>query len=549
MMEKAVQAWRPYALLLLLCFGLYLPGLASLPVTDRDEARFAQASRQMIESHDFIGIRFQDEARNKKPAGIYWLQAAAVSLLSNAESNAIWPYRLPSFLAATTAALLTFGMGAALVGRKAAFLGAALLAASIGVVVEAHLAKTDAVLLACVTAAQLALGRIYVAARQGDVADWRFALLFWLALALGILIKGPVAPAVSALSIVALTVADRDYRWLKALRPARGLALLVVIVAPWLIAISTATQGQFLSQSLGSDFLGKLIGAQESHGAPPLYYLLLLAVTFWPGVLFLGPAIAWAWKHRGSAGERLLIAWAVPFWIVVELVPTKLPNYLLPAYPALALMIARALVATGDGDLVSWPWLDRGVALVWTVASLGLAAVFAIAPMQYGDGGGAGLVAGAILLYVATRLVIAFWRRAAPALVPRAILLALLVLPLAFAFVAPQLDRLWLSRAVASLVARDAPPKDVAVAAAGYAEPSLVFMLGTKTMLVDAGRAAQHLTTARGALALVESRADAAFRADLGALGWAPRAIGTISGFDYSNGRPMTLTLYGGVPR
>jgi 4-amino-4-deoxy-L-arabinose transferase-like glycosyltransferase len=549
MMEQAVQGWRPFALLLLLCLGLYLPGLASLPVTDRDEARFAQASRQMIESRDFIAIRFQDEARNKKPAGIYWLQAAAVSLLSNAESNAIWPYRLPSFLAAVAASLLTFGMGMALVGRKAAFLGAAMLAASIGVVVEAHLAKTDAALLACVTAAQLALGRIYLAARQGGIADWRMAMLFWLALALGILIKGPVAPVVSALTSLALALADRDYRWLIALRPFRGLALLVVIVAPWLVAISAATQGEFLSQSLGADFLGKLIGAQESHGAPPLYYLLLLAITFWPGVLFLGPAIAWASKRRSNAPERFLIAWAVPFWIVVELVPTKLPNYFLPAYPALALMIGRALVAAGEGDLVSWRWVDRSVALVWAVVSLGFAALLALAPMQYDEGGGAGLVAGAILLYLAARLVVSFWRRAEPGLAARAMVLALLVLPLGFAFVAPRLDRLWLSRAAAGLVARYVPPKGVAVAAAGYAEPSLVFMLGTKTMLVDADRAAQHLTTARGALALVEGRSDKSFRADLAARGWAPRAIGTVSGLDYSNGRPMTLTLYGGAPR
>ncbi|HEX4193944.1 MAG TPA: glycosyl transferase, partial [Stellaceae bacterium] len=84
MIERALLGWRPYALLTLLCLGLYLPGLVHLPVTDRDEARFVQASRQMLETHDLIAIRFQDEARNKKPAGIYWLQAASVALLSDA---------------------------------------------------------------------------------------------------------------------------------------------------------------------------------------------------------------------------------------------------------------------------------------------------------------------------------------------------------------------------------------------------------------------------------------------------------------------------------
>ena len=549
MMTRAIKGWRPYALLFLLCLGLYLPGLASLPVTDRDEARFAQASRQMLERHDFLDIRFQDEARNKKPAGIYWLQAAAVSLFSDAESAAIWPYRVPSMLGAVAAVLLSFGMGSAVVGRKAAFLGAALLAASVELVVEAHLAKTDAVLLACVTAAQWALARLYLSARQGAPGDWRFALLFWLALALGILVKGPVAPAVSVLTIAALAIADRDARWLKTLRPLRGLVLLLLIVAPWLVAISSATKGAFLHDSLGSDFLGKLIGSQESHGAPPLYYLLSLVIGFWPGVLFLGPAIAWAWKRRADTPERFLIAWAVPFWIVVELVPTKLPNYLLPVYPALALMTARAVLAASEGKLASWRWLDRGLALAWAAASLGLAAILALAPIRLGNGDGSGLVAAAILLYLGTRLGIAFWRGAAAPLVPRLVILALLVLPLTFAFVAPRLDRLWLSRAAAQLVTRDGTPRDVPVAAAGYAEPSLVFLLGTQTMLVDAARAAQHVATVPGGMALVESRDDAAFQSDLAARGGKARMVGRVSGIDYSNGRPMTLTLYGGAPR
>src|SRR5882762_12028305 len=105
---------RPYALLAALCLLLYLPGLASIPPLDRDEARFAQASRQMLETGDFLRIRFQDEARNKKPAGIYWLQAAAVAAFSTPESTAIWPYRLPSVVGALAAALLIFTIGSAL---------------------------------------------------------------------------------------------------------------------------------------------------------------------------------------------------------------------------------------------------------------------------------------------------------------------------------------------------------------------------------------------------------------------------------------------------
>src|SRR5205823_8477385 len=99
---------RPYLLLAGLCLLLYLPGIAAIPPLDRDEARFAQATRQMLETGDFLRIRFQDEARNKKPAGIHWLQAAAVSAFSQPASTAIWPYRLPSLLGAIAAVLAIF---------------------------------------------------------------------------------------------------------------------------------------------------------------------------------------------------------------------------------------------------------------------------------------------------------------------------------------------------------------------------------------------------------------------------------------------------------
>ncbi|HLJ20326.1 MAG TPA: phospholipid carrier-dependent glycosyltransferase, partial [Stellaceae bacterium] len=188
----AIDGWRGYALLTLLCLAVYLPGLAALPPTDRDESRFVQASRQMLESDDFLRIRFQDEPRNKKPAGIYWLQALSVDLLSSPASTAMWPYRLPSMLGALAAVLLTFAFGRAWVGREAAFAGAALLATSLSLTVEAHLAKTDAVLLATVVAAQGGLGEIYRRSRNGEPTGALLPLLFWTAQGVGLLIKGPI---------------------------------------------------------------------------------------------------------------------------------------------------------------------------------------------------------------------------------------------------------------------------------------------------------------------------------------------------------------------
>ncbi len=102
----------------------------------------------MLETGDFVRINFQNEPRNKKPIAIYWLQAASAALCGTAESRKIWPYRIPSLLGAVFSVLLTFSLGKRLFGEKIGFLGAVLTAGSILLVIEAHLATTDAVLLA-----------------------------------------------------------------------------------------------------------------------------------------------------------------------------------------------------------------------------------------------------------------------------------------------------------------------------------------------------------------------------------------------------------------
>ena len=305
-----------------------------------------------------------------------------------------------------------------------------------------------------------------------------------------------------------------------------------------------ATQGAFLSESLGHDFLGKLAGAQEGHGVPPGAYTMLLALTFWPGSLFLGGGLLRGWRERAQPAERFLLAWAVPFWIALELVPTKLPHYLLPVYPAFALLAAAALVKGFRRPL----WLDAVSGFPWAAASLALAAALIAAPVALGRGlSAAGVTAAAIILLMGGTL-LSIWRsggtkRAMPGLAARAAILALLTLAPALGFVAPSLDRLWLSRGAANLVHANAPA-NAPVAVSGYNEPSLIFLLGTATKIVPGGGAASVLAGSPGAVALVEGREEGPFRQALARLGKKPRILGRVSGLDYSNGKLMVLTLY-----
>ena len=540
----SLEGLRPYALMCLLCLLLYAPGLAAIPPLDRDEARFAQATRQMLETGDFIRIRFQDEARNKKPVGIHWLQAASVTAFSTPESPAIWPYRLPSATAATVAVLLTFAFGTRLLGsRLASFIGAVLLASGLGLVAEAHVAKSDAALLAAVVAGQGALGSVYTAVRTGRPVPWSLLLVFWVAEAVATLFKGPPGPLLALLTVTALSIADRDVRWIRQLRPIAGVFVALLIVAPWIVAIELATDGGFLSDSILHDLLPKLIGAQESHGAPPGSYAVVVIAGFWPGSLFIVPALAVGLRRSHAPAQRFLLAWLVPAWILLELVPTKLPHYVLPLYPALALLAGYALAEGFDKPFSGVGRLfDSVVKVLWGLVTAAFAAALIAAPVWFcGIYSPAALVAAALLLGLTLLLL---WRASPPLRVAGfvAALAASSVLPAALAVI-PELDPLWLSRSAAALVAQQPPARAKVVMSVGYSEPSLVFLLGTRTRLVTAAPGDLQL---RGAgLALVNDHYDAEFRQSLAARGLGTRAIDSVTGLDYSaGGRRLVMTLY-----
>src|SRR5438093_1613012 len=139
---------RAVAVLLVVALLSFLPGFFTIPPIDRDEARFAQATKQMVESGDYVDIRFQDEVRYKKPVGVYWLQAAVVkaarALGFPAALTTIWLYRIPSLLGAIGAVLLTYWTAVAFVSRRAAVLAALMIASCVLLSIERLLAKTDA---------------------------------------------------------------------------------------------------------------------------------------------------------------------------------------------------------------------------------------------------------------------------------------------------------------------------------------------------------------------------------------------------------------------
>ncbi|HVV92300.1 MAG TPA: glycosyl transferase [Hyphomicrobiales bacterium] len=572
------------ALLILATLAATLPGFFRVPPVDRDEPRFAEATRQMLASGNFVDIRFQDEPRYNKPVGIYWLQAAAVAAGEGLgvpdARQAIWLYRLPSLLGVLAAVLLTYWAGLPLVGGRGALLGGLALATAILVGVEARLATTDAVLLATVVAMQGALARIYPRGRgwrqpvmpglgpgihefaappPQEAADGRdrpgddgggvlgLALLFWVALALGVLVKGPITPMIAALTIAALVAVDRRAAWLKHLRPAIGLPLAILIVAPWLVAIGLASHGKFFSASLGTDMLAKVGGARESHGAPPLTYLAAVWGLFWPASALVPLAIVPTWRARAEPGVRFLLAWLVPAWIVFELVPTKLPHYVLPLLPALALLFGRWLADTAERVPPLWARLAAAALLGLGAAVLPLALFGAIARM---DGYWSYrmvpfvLVAWALLGLALAKL----WRGRLRTAFALTLAVAVATYGGVYQIGLPELRSLWISPRLAAAVAT-VPCTDPAVATAGDNEPSLVFLTRPDLLMTDGAGAARFLAGGGCRIAFVERRQEAAFRTALAAGGTRPALATTVSGVNLNGGHRLDIGVFAVYPK
>lgn len=536
----------PRALLVLLCLCMALPGFFTLPSGDRDESRFAQATRQMLDSGDYVRLRVGEEDRNKKPVGIHWAQAAsvhAVEALGLGTRRDIWAYRIPSLAGMILAVLFTHALGRRLVGARPALLAAAMLAGCLVLMVEAHIAKTDAALLASITAAMGLLGAAYLNP-SGFTA--RQAGGFWVALGIGILLKGPIAPMVPLLAGITLFAADRwRAPWARVLRAHWGIPLMLLLVLPWMLAIGIATEGRFFAQAIGDDMLGKVGSGDEKHWGPPGFYLLTFPIAAFPAGVLAILAARTAWAERALPRTRVLLAWIVPTWLVFEAVATKLPHYTLPTYPAIMLLAA----AWAMDPLRAAPprWLVRVAQFLVAAVALGISAVALFVPWFVTGheplGALLSLPFAVILLVLVVRaLGRAEWVRAAVLGVVAAVPLYASVME----FTLPRVAPIWIAPRLEAALNDHAPgwaPERFGITS--HAEPSTLFRLGAAVRFLRRGEdAARFLHEGPARTVAVGDRALDDFRREAASLGMGVRNVAQVPGFNYTRGRALTLHLF-----
>ena len=545
--------------------SFYLPGLFTIPALDRDEARFAQASKQMLESGNFVDIRFQEEPRYKKPAGTYWLQAGSVYLLSPSKLKEIWLYRIPSLLAAIVAVIGTYFLANVFLHPPGGTIAALILSSTPLLIGEAHMAKSDALLLATVVIAQLGLIRTYK-----NHVSWLNWLFLWGGIGFGVMIKGPITPLVIFLTVLAVSIIDREIKWVLKLRPLLGFSLVACICLPWIISIQIQSSGEFLQSSVGQDLLPKLLSGVESHGLPPGYYLLLALITLWPSSLFIYPALKFAINSRKTNTIKFLFAWVIPTWVMLEIIPTKLPHYVLPLYPAIAIIISYWMTQVtkeeGHKSTFSLNTIEVTIiGVIWFVVGLSfllvsnllqqtklltpeLVATPELIFTKFSEIDFLVLNFAAIinslmfvfLLFVAYALFL--FRKYVLSLSASVALVGLFFIPV-LQWSIPDLKWFFPSKQVAQIVEEHSGGKYPLVAI-GYREPSLVFYAGSRTALVNPEEGVKALLNNPYSYAVVTRGNLEEFLDHLSNKNVSIEKIEEIKSFNYSKGRTINLLIF-----
>jgi 4-amino-4-deoxy-L-arabinose transferase-like glycosyltransferase len=331
----------------------HLAGTWSLPLIDRDEPRFAEASREMIQRADYVVPYFNNQLRLDKPPLAYWAQVASYRVFGENDFAA----RLPSAIAAAFIALSLLAWGTRIGGDRVGWWAAIIFTLSLQTFVHAKAAVADMWLVLFVTIAHWAGYELLQ--RSTFNLQWRWWWIFYLSLALGFLAKGPIA-WIPLLTVMTTIVLARDWQLARHFKFLRGISLMLAVVALWGIPALIQTHGQFFAVGIGRHVVGRSLATMEGHGAKSFgMYLLLLPfyfvtifVSFFPWSIKLPWLVRRLWrKHEAAVGDprysngdkvdKYLLTGTAIIFAIFTLVATKLPHYTLPAFPLLALLLAR----------------------------------------------------------------------------------------------------------------------------------------------------------------------------------------------------------------
>ncbi len=474
---------KKFIFFLLVCFLIFFQGILKLPVMDRDEARFATASKTMLMNNDYIDIQMIDEKRYKKPVGIYWAQALMNKIVGSYPYDKIWIYRLPSILGVFICMLMIFFFIKNLENENIAFFTVFFLIFSFLTISEIHQSKTDGLLFLFIGICNLL---IYKLINFRKLIYWE-KLFFWSAFAIGILIKGPIIIIFTLFPLLVFSIIKKK-NYFKYIWSISGIILLLCVSVPWFVLINIKSGGLFWYESVGNDLLKKVRSGQESHGFPPGYYSLLIFLFFWPGSIFIINLIGNIKSNYKKIIKKndflfyLVISFLCPF-ILFELIPTKLPHYIYPSYLPLSILISKSIFENN----LSSNTLKFSLAplLIFPLAIISLI-FFSI--IQFSDFDFNCLFVTVILLIFTFLL---FWlniKGRVRLLIISSGCFQITIYFLLIFFLIPRLEKIWISEKINNIISFQGESVEK-VFTIGFNEPSLLFLTSHKSSnsLADLG--------------------------------------------------------------
>jgi 4-amino-4-deoxy-L-arabinose transferase-like glycosyltransferase len=391
---------RPYfdyiivALLALASYILFFFGLGAIGMIGPDEPRYAAIARGMLTSGDYITPRLNGTPWFEKPPLMYWIAAAGYKLFGVNEVGA----RFPSALGATICVFLVYWCGRKLWDRATGLLSALILVTSIGFFAFARAASMDMPLTMCMT---MALVFFLFAFNDTTPARRNYFYAFYAALGLGVLAKGPVAVLLAVLSLGGfLLLRGKANEW-KTWYP-KGLWITAAVAAPWYILCAAFNGWEFIRVFFINQNIERFATTIHGHDRPFYFFLPVLLFLTFPWTFMLISAL----RRTLGKNDYVLLWWAIVPFVFFSFSGSKLPGYILPMVPPIALLLGKEMLQPSSRVYRVAVFIEAG-----TMVFIGVAFGFYGSTLNVDPHVSGTVIVGATFFMAAALCVIALWMR------------------------------------------------------------------------------------------------------------------------------------------
>lgn len=520
---KSESFWH-VALIVAVASIVMLVGLGNTHLWDQDEGYYASAAAEMYARGDAVVPMFNGEMFGHKPPMMYWGMMAGFEMFGVNELGA----RFVSAILGAITCVVIYGIAKKLYDAPTGLVAGLAMASSLMFSVASRSATADTHLTLFVSLAfYFWIGDAFRNAREPVRAPYAIRWSTWgltyAMMGLAVLTKGPIGLlfpmaviGLFMLTQIPIRVSAQSSLVSKVLRniepyapiafvktvwrmrPLTGLLVVAVIAGPWYWLVQNATSGKFLEEFIGVHHMGRFSHAMDNHSGPFFYYILACLIGMYPWSAFIVPTcMLWVRQLRDSQSARATVfvsCWAGVYLVIFSVASTKLPNYVLPAYPALAIMVARyvAMWVTAP-QMIHRGWLQTGWVLLSVVGLLLLIGFPAagtvgwegktlldrlkIDPAIQTTFRWLGVIGLPLLVGGLVGWLMVLRNRAVGAIYTFAVTAASMLV-IFWQFVAPAIDRFQTPQLIAREVSQSSEYRNSTVAVVGYFRPSMVFYLG-----------------------------------------------------------------------